>query len=119
VGAIVWGTVILVRCVRRFRRVQVVGDSMQPAVLAGDRLIVGPHLLAVRVGQVVALPDPRAPARLMVKRVHSIAGGWVDVRGDNEEASTDSRRFGSVPRAALTGRVWYRYGPRGRTGWMG
>jgi inner membrane protease subunit 1 len=44
----------------------------------------------------------------------------VDVRGDNEAASTDSRHFGPVPRRAVRGRVLYRYGPPARAGrWPG
>jgi hypothetical protein len=53
----------------------------------------------------------------MVKRVQILDRNWVDVRGDNEAASTDSRQFGLIPRSHLAGRVIYRYGPVGRTGW--
>ena len=38
------------------------------------------------------------------------------VAGDNAEWSTDSRRFGPVPRAAIVGRVRYVYWPPGRAG---
>ena len=54
----------------------------------------------------------------MVKRVRSVEGGAVDVRGDNPGASTDSRHFGPVPRANLAGRVVYRYRPREDSGWL-
>jgi type IV secretory pathway protease TraF len=66
---------------------------------------------------VVAVADPLAPGRLMVKRVHAVGPKGVDVRGDNPEASTDSRQFGLVPRGRLAGRIVYRYGPAGRIGW--
>jgi nickel-type superoxide dismutase maturation protease len=102
----------------RFRRVQVAGGSMLPAFRPGDRLLVMGPLLRVRAGQVVAVEDPRPPGRLMVKRVHAVAHGHVDVRGDNEAASTDSRQFGRLPRSGVVGQVIYRYGPEGRTGWF-
>jgi nickel-type superoxide dismutase maturation protease len=100
-----------------FRRVRVAGDSMLPSFRTGDRLLIGPRL-RIRPGDVVAIADPRAPERLLVKRVHALEGEGVDVRGDNERASTDSRHLGPIPRSHLAGRVIYRYGPAGRTGWL-
>jgi nickel-type superoxide dismutase maturation protease len=101
---------------RWFRRVRITGDSMLPAFQPGDRLLVGPPAW-IRPGAVVAVEDPRSPGRLMVKRVHAVDRSGVDVRGDNVQASTDSRQFGPVPRGRLVGRIVYRYGPPGRTGW--
>lgn len=99
------------------RRVVVDGDSMLPALEPGDRLlVVGPW--PVRAGHVVAVRDPRYPRRLLVKRVRSLGADGVDVRGDNDAASTDSRHFGPVPARLLVGRVVYRYAPAERTGWM-
>ena len=100
-----------------FRRVQVAGDSMRPAFQPGDRLLLGPAL-RVRTGQVVAVTDPREPGRLLVKRVHAVTRWSVEVRGDNEDASTDSRQFGPLPWSRLAGRVIYRYAPAGRIGWF-
>jgi nickel-type superoxide dismutase maturation protease len=102
---------------RWFQRVQVTGDSMLPTFAAGDRLLLGP-IRRVRPGQVVAVTDPRSPGRLMVKRVHSADRHGIDVRGDHEAASTDSRHLGLIPKSHLAGRVVYRYGPPGRTGWF-
>jgi nickel-type superoxide dismutase maturation protease len=100
-----------------FRRVRVTGGSMLPGFRAGDRLLLGPPLW-VRPGQVVAVTDPSYPGRLMVKRVHAMSRSSVEVRGDNDTASTDSRQFGPLPRSSLAGRVVYRYAPAGRTGWF-
>ncbi len=107
---------------RAVRRVEVVGDSMAPTLMAGDRLAV----LAQRfgrfkwpeVGAVVAVADPRDPSRILVKRVASVdrAAGTLEVLGDNPAASTDSRTFGPVPVASVVGRAIYRYAPTGRTG---
>ena len=96
---------------RVVRLVVVDGRSMEPALQPGDRLLV--VRAPLRVGAVVAL---EREGRVVVKRVASIDGGDVVVLGDNAAASTDSRRFGPVPRSALLGRAIYRYAPRGRAG---
>ena len=101
----------------RFRRALVVGESMLPAFEPGDRVVLGPTG-RLRAGQVVGCADPRDRTRLLIKRVHALHGSTVDVRGDNESASTDSRIFGPIPRSNLAGRVLYRYAPPGRAGWM-
>lgn len=111
------------RLVSRVERVEVAGDSMAPALLAGDRLLVlrGGRL---RPGCVVALDDPRepgrvparVPARVMVKRVVSLTPAGVTAHGDNSDSSTDSRHFGLVDIKAVHGPVFYRYGPADRVG---
>ena len=101
-------------------RLRISGESMVPTLLPGDRVVVlrglGPLRPAIRVGDLVALVDPRTPQRIMVKRVAGFEGGRVVVRGDNEAASTDSRHFGAVGAGAIRGRVVYRYHPEGRRG---
>ncbi len=105
------------RLITGFRRVRVDGESMLPAFRPGDLLLLAPPLW-VRPGDVVAVADPRDAERIMVKRVHNLDRWSADVRGDNAAASTDSRQLGPFPRALLAGRVVYRYGPSGRTGWF-
>jgi nickel-type superoxide dismutase maturation protease len=97
------------------RRVAVHGDSMRPALEAGDRLVVS-GLLRPRPGDVVAVVDPRQEERVMVKRVASVDDGGITVVGDNPEASTDSRTFGPVDSDLVLGRVIYRYWPEERRG---
>ena len=97
------------------RRVVVEGTSMLPTLAPGDRLLVARTGRPVP-GDLVAVPDPRAPRRLLVKRVAALSGGQVELRGDNPGHSTDSRSFGPVPVAALRGRVVRRYAPAGRRG---
>ena len=106
---------------RSVLRVEVVGDSMAPALVAGDRLVV------LRVpcvaqpwpppGTVVVVRDPRETSRILVKRVASVdrRTGSLEVRGDAPYASTDSRTFGPVARRDLLGRAVYRYAPAGRS----
>jgi len=98
----------------RPRRFEVVGASMSPALGPGDRLVV--VRARARPGDIAVLPDPRAPARLVVKRVVAVEGGKVTVGGDNPAASTDSRVFGPVPATSVRGRAVYRYHPAARRG---
>ena len=101
-------------------RLEVTGESMVPTLQPGDRLIVvrgiGPLRPAIRVGDLVAVPDPRLPQRTLVKRVMAVEAGGVVVEGDNETASTDSRHFGPVAAGTLLGKVIYRYHPEERRG---
>lgn len=100
---------------RPIRRVEVQGDSMRPTLEPGDRLLVVPAR-PVRVGDVVAVGDPREAARTMLKRVAARGPAGVTVLGDNAAASTDSRSLGPLPAAALRGRAVYRYFPDDRRG---
>jgi nickel-type superoxide dismutase maturation protease len=99
------------------RRVAVQGESMAPALLPGDRLLVS-ALRDIHVGDVVALRDPRDGRRVLVKRVVDVdaAARTLVVHGDNAAASTDSREFGPVALASLLGRCVLRYHPEERRG---
>ena len=88
---------------------------MAPALRPGDRLVVI-RWPWIRPGQLVVVPDPRDPGRLLVKRVTGIGADSIDVAGDNPAASTDSRHFGVVADGLLVGRVLYRYAPLERAG---
>lgn len=109
---------------RRLRRVEVVGDSMRPTLEPGDRLLLrttsSRHTPGeLRPGDLVALPDPRRPSRIVVKRVAWVGPSGVRVLGDNPGASTDSRHFGSVAPEQVRGRAVYRYHPPDRRGRVG
>lgn len=90
-------------------RVVVEGDSMQPALRPGDRLLVMRVGRPLRRGDVVAVRDPRVPERVLVKRVAEVRAAGIVVLGDNRAASTDSRVFGAVPRRLVLGRCVWRY----------
>jgi nickel-type superoxide dismutase maturation protease len=118
--AVALGTALAVALVTR---VEVFGQSMEPTLLAGDRLLVArlPRPLSPPSRRVVAFVDPRDPLgrRILLKRlVHSGRSG-MEVRGDNPAQSTDSRHFGPVERRALVGLAVYRYAPPERAGWIG
>lgn len=117
VGALagVAAAVLVARSLRPLTRVVVSGDSMQPTLGPGDRLLV---LRCGRAepGRMVTLEDPRHPGRLMVKRVARRSVDGLEVVGDNPASSTDSRSFGPVPSRSVRGRVVYRYFPEARRG---
>lgn len=100
---------------RRFERFEVTGESMVPALIPGDFVLVDRHAYHGRVprrGDVVVSRDPRMEGRLLVKRVARVdLHDMVWLEGDNGEASTDSRAFGPVPLDHIEGRVVFRYWP--------
>ncbi|MGO9334298.1 MAG: nickel-type superoxide dismutase maturation protease [Acidimicrobiales bacterium] len=111
-AALVVVVVLVQRC---FRRVKVEGTSMMPTLAHGDRLVVK-RTGRARVGDLVALSDPAEPTRLLVKRVAAVLPAGLEVRGDNQAASRDSRTFGIVAPSSLVGRAVYRYFPPARVG---
>lgn len=89
-------------------RVSVVGDSMAPTYGNGDWLVVG-NGWPIRLGKTVLARDPRQPSRRIVKRVVELSRQGVWLLGDNPAASTDSRVFGWVPFALVSGPILFRY----------
>ena len=94
--------------------VEVRGRSMAPTLQPGDRLLV--LRASPRIGDVVVAPDPRDPARELIKRVMAGDASGVTLRGDNAAASTDARIFGAVPANAVHWRAVGRYWPPNRAG---
>ncbi len=95
------------------RRVRVRGNSMAPALRAGD-VVLAVLGRAPAPGQIGLVGWPARPGQLSVKRVVRAdgAGWWVE--GDNRAASTDSRELGP---AHVHGVVRWRLWPRpGRLG---
>jgi len=88
---------------------------MRPTLEPGDRLVLR-RGRRPRVGELVAVVDPRQPARTVIKRLAAVSAAGLMVVGDNPAASTDSRVFGPVASGAVRGRVVYRYHPVGRRG---
>lgn len=96
--------------------VVVSGDSMEPSLRDGDRLLArrvdAPSEL--RAGSVVVVRRPDRPDLVLVKRLVRREGdGWW-VEGDNAARSDDSRTFGPVPDRLVLARVLLRWWPRPR-----
>ncbi len=112
------------------RLIAISSDSMAPALLAGDQVLVtrwlDPRglprplaaLLPVRapaVGDIFVFRSPEDRRRLLVKRCVALGGerfgeAWVPAGtlalvGDAPARSHDSRAFGPVERSALAGRA--------------
>ena len=113
-----------------FLFVSVVGSSMEPTLMPGDRVIAVRRRLArpLRVGDIVVLRDPTAGSRHLIKRVAAMGGMTVPgesgqvvparslwLLGDGWE-SLDSRHFGAVGDDEAVGLVLRRLwsDPRGR-----
>jgi hypothetical protein len=93
---------------RQVDAVEVRGRSMAPTLLPGDRLLV--LRARPRVGDVALAPDPRRPARELIKRVAAVGPNGVALRGDNAAASTDA----TVPPPSVQWRAILRYWPPSR-----
>lgn len=101
--------------------VEVVGGSMAPTLLPGDRLLVESltyRRRPPRSGEVVIARDPREPSRELIKRVAGVSGSLLDLRGDAPSTSTDSRSFGAIAVRDVRWRVAARYWPPTRIGRM-
>lgn len=97
---------------------------MAPTLHDGDWLLVDPDAYlrrAQRVGDLVVVPDPREPARLLVKRVTLVdPEGYLALAGDHP-AHRHRPDFVQpdqilVPPATVHGRPWLRYWPLRRVG---
>ncbi len=81
----------------RRRLVEVAGASMEPTLVAGERLVTIPAVRRLlRVDRIVVLEDPDVHGHLVVKRITRVNGDRVEVQGDAPHRSTDSRRWGPV-----------------------
>ena len=87
---------------------QVEGESMLPSLQPRQRLLVKPlpqKTTAPLNGSVVVCRHPADGNLILTKRVWRSQGQWLELRGDNPAASTDSRHFGQVPLDTVIGVV--------------
>lgn len=101
---------------RRMDVVQVRGRSMLPTLRPGDRLVALRLRRPPRPGEIVLAPDPRDPARELVKRVLSVDASGVTLRGDNPAVSSDASVFGAIAPDLVGWRLVARYWPVRRIG---
>jgi len=72
---------------------------MEPTLFAGQGL-VALRWWPARAGQLRCVEHPERAGFWLVKRVASIADGWMQVSSDNRTVPTvDSQQFGAVPAA--------------------
>ena len=122
------GGIVAWVAVRRPFRVAVQGWSMAPMLQPGDFLIAvrsGP----IRRGALGVVEHPDRAGYEMVKRFAGVPGDSIEglmlsadqfwMVGDDPEASTDSRAFGTVSRDGIRGVVLFRYWPPSRMGPVG
>jgi nickel-type superoxide dismutase maturation protease len=113
---------------RRPFLVAVEGASMAPTLRPGDLVVaIRPNHLSR--GSLVVVEHPQRPGFEMVKRLLAGGGEVVEGRtlgsnewwvvGDAPTASTDSRFFGPIERAAIRGEVVARYWPLSRLALFG
>jgi nickel-type superoxide dismutase maturation protease len=110
----------MARLLRSWRwRVAVDGHSMEPTLRAGDWLLVDPAAYRDRrptAGELVVASDPRAPGRLVVKRVAlAHPDGMLGLAGDHR-AHGPEPSLERVPAGLVVGRPWLRYWPPRRVG---
>ena len=86
------------------REVYVEGHSMIPTYAPGDRVLLRRRLRRPRVGDVVAIDNPLGVGEIL-KRVVAVRDGRVELRGDHEAVSVDSRDFGLVRSRSIRWRV--------------
>lgn len=106
---------LILRLCNLRRKIRVRGPSMLPEFAPGDELFLDPRAYrrrAPRVGDVVMARHLQAPQEIILKRVAFVSpDGRVFLRGDNPQASTDSRTLGLFPPERILGRVTSRYLP--------
>ena len=106
---------LILRLCNLRRKIRVRGPSMLPEFAPGDELFLDPRAYRrrePRVGDVVMARHPQAPQEIILKRVAFVSpDGRVFLRGDNPQASTDSRTLGLFPPERILGRVTSRYLP--------
>lgn len=90
-----FGTLLFVR--------RIVGDSMLPS-LKKNQLVIATGLRKTKKGGVVVA---EVNGIEVIKRITDFKHGSVWLEGDNQEASTDSRRYGWIDRGAVRGVVIY------------
>ncbi len=91
---------------RKFLRVS--GDSMLPTLRQGDTVIYrnnDANKLNLKKGLILIIKSPLEPSVLIIKRLHQNNPYGLDVRGDNERSSIDSRTFGLINHSHLYGVV--------------
>lgn len=82
---------------------RVVGGSMLPTLRPG-RIVVATSYARMEEGSIVIA---LLAGREVVKRIHRITVSGIELRGDNDLASSDSRQYGKVQLSDIIGCVLF------------
>lgn len=75
---------------------------MAPALSSGQDVLVLKWFYRIKADDLIVF---KRDGRALLKRVEKIRNELFYVRGDNKEASTDSRRFGPILKSDVVGKV--------------
>jgi nickel-type superoxide dismutase maturation protease len=99
----------LLLLLRKRKRLRVAGRSMLPLLQPGDEILFNPlayQKSSPQLGDVIVTMHPLQIDLTIVKRITLIYScGSYFVTGDNLEASTDSRHWGTIKSTDIIGKV--------------
>jgi nickel-type superoxide dismutase maturation protease len=100
---------IILLLLRKRKRLRVVGESMLPLLKPGDEILLDPFAYrksSPQINDIIVTQHPLQPNLAVVKRINGINDGdRYFVTGDNQEASTDSRHWGTIESSDIIGKV--------------
>ncbi len=105
---------ILLAVSRRLKTFVVAGPSMLPTLTEGDRLL-GLVPIHLKVGDIVVFNHEISSLKL-IKRISFVDGERIEVIGDNDILSIDSKQFGYIDKSQIYCKIIFRYFPSNRAG---
>lgn len=83
---------------------------MLPTLYPGDEVLVNKRAYLYKQPQVNDIVAVRSPQdqRILIKRIKKVVNNQYFIMGDNETASTDSRKFGMLEKSAILGKLIYK-----------
>ncbi len=106
-------TALFLLLIGKRKRFKVVGQSMLPLLQQGEEILINPDAyckLQPQINDVVLINHPHNTQLTIVKRITEVAiDGSYFLAGDNPEASTDSRHWGTVDPEKIIGKVTNRF----------
>lgn len=83
---------------------KVEGDSMEPLLKSGDRVLIKREK-AYSEGDIVISQHPFKASVRLIKKVQKISEDRLFLVGLNQDVSTDSRVFSAIPKSQILGRA--------------